>query len=172
MTSIELPEHFTTIAEVAVAFTGFAGVVSVLGRSSLDPKVRFWRVQLIVITSLSAMFGALTPSALQLLLTEESVLWRTSCLVLLLLIAGQLVFVYRSMPSEHGSGPLRLFYSPMAAVLTIGSLLLQLGLGSVALGLISTAAAALYSLALLFLLLASAFHFLRLLQGAQPDAAV
>jgi hypothetical protein len=170
MTSIELPEHLATIAEVAVAFTGFAGIVSVLGRSSLDPKVRFWRVQLIVMTSLSAMFGALVPSALQLLVSDGDALWRISSLILLLLVAGQLAVVYRSMPSEQASGPLRMFYSPMSVVLTVGSLLCQVGLASVVVGTISTSAPALYFLTLLFLLLASAFHFLRLLKGAQPDA--
>jgi hypothetical protein len=172
VTVIEIPEHLATIAEVSAAFTGFAGLVSVLGRSSLDPKVRFWRVQLIVITSLSAMFGALIPSAIQSLVSDESALWRTSSLILFLLVASQLIFVYRSMPSEQASGPLKLLYSPMAVVLTVGSLVFQICLASVVVGLVSTEAPAVYSLSLLFMLLASTFHFFRLLKGAQPDAAV
>ena len=70
----ELPEHLATIAEVAAAFTGFAGLVSVLGKSSIHPKIRFWRVELMIITSLGAMFGALVPGALALLVADEAVL--------------------------------------------------------------------------------------------------
>lgn len=172
MAPIELPEHLSTIAEVAAAFTGFAGIVSVLGSSRLDPEVRFWRVQLIVITSMAAMFGALAPSTIQLITVDGVSLWRASSLVLFLLVSGQLVFVYRSMPSEHASGPLRLFYSPTVGTLTIGSLINQLGFASVAAGFIPAMAPALYSEALIFLLIVTAFHFLRLLKGAQPERAV
>ncbi len=171
MISIELPQHMETIAEVAAAFTGFAGLVSVLGKSNLDPKVRFWRVQLMIITSLGAMFGALTPPTIALLTTQEVVVWRVSSFVLFMLMLGQLTYVYRSMPEEHASGPLRMFYSPGASVLTIGSLVFQVCLIGIAAGCILTGAPAIYSIALVFLLIASAFHFLRLVKGSQPNVA-
>ena len=171
MIPIELPQHLETIAEVAAAFTGFAGLVSVLGNSNLDPKVRFWRVQLMIITSLAAMFGALTPPTIALLAVQDDTLWRLSSLVLLGLISCQLVFVYRSMPIEHAAGPLRMFYSPMASILTIGSLVLQGVLFSIVVGCNLDVAPAVYVAALVFLLFASAFHFLRLVKGPQPDVA-
>jgi hypothetical protein len=171
MMPIELPQHLETIAEVAAAFTGFAGLVSVLGSSNLDPKVRFWRVQLMIITSLAAMFGALTPPTIVLLAVQEGALWRLSSFVLLVLMSGQLVFVYRSMPIEHATGPLRMFYSPLASILTIGSLVLQGCLISIAAGCNLDVAPAVYVIALVFLLLASAFHFLRLVKGSQPNVA-
>lgn len=171
MMPIELPQHLETIAEVAAAFTGFAGLVSVLGRSKLDPKIRFWRVQLLIITSLAAMFGALTPPSVSLLTTQEAFLWRLSSFVLFLLMSGQLIYVYRSMPIEHASGPLRMFYSPFASVLTIGSMVLQGCLIAITTGYIPAMAPAVYSIALVFLLVASAFHFLKLVMGSQPHAA-
>jgi hypothetical protein len=170
MTPAVLPEHLETIAEVAAAFTGFAGLVSVLGRSHLDPKIRLWRVQLMIVTSLAAMFGALAPSIIQLVLPDAEDLWRASAFVLLLLCAGQLTFVYRSMPGEHATGLLRTFYSPMAAALSGNSLAIQLALAAVVLDFIPAAAPALYSYGLLFLLVASSFHFLILVRSAQPDA--
>ena len=169
MIPIELPQHLETIAEVAAAFTGFAGLVSVLGKSNLDPGVRFWRVQLMIITSLAAMFGALTPPTILLVTTQEDVLWRLSSFFLFLLMSGQLSYVYRSMPIEHATGRLRMFYSPMSSILTIGSVVFQVCLISIAAGYNLSTAPAIYVVALLFLLLASAFHFLRLVKGSQPN---
>jgi hypothetical protein len=166
---VELPEHLETIAEVAAAFTGFAGLVSILGRSHLDPRIRLWRVQVMIVTSLAVMFGALTPSTVRLLIPEPDAFWRISSLILLVLVSGQLVFVYRSMPAEQATGRLRLMYGPVAIALTVGSLALQLGLGAVVFGFLPSAAPSIYSIALLFLLLASSFHFLRLVRSAQPD---
>ena len=93
-----------------------------------------------------------------------------SAALLLLLCAGQLTFVYRSMPEEHATGLLRTFYSPMAPALSANSLAIQLALAAVVLGFIPAAAPALYSYGLLFLLVASSFHFLILVRSAQPDA--
>lgn len=171
MISIELPQHLLTIAEVAAAFTGFAGLVSVLGKSNLEPKIRFWRVKLMIITSLAAMFGALTPATILLLTTQEAALWRLSSMVLLLLISGQLAYVYWTMPREHAAGLLRLFYSPGASMLTISSLVCQVSLIAVVAGYVLAIAPAVYSISLLFLLVASAFHFLRLVKGSQPNVA-
>lgn len=166
----EPPAHLQTIAEVAAAFTGFAGLVSVLGRSRLDPKVRLWRVQVMIVTSLASLFGALAPSILQQVVSEDAALWRVSACVLLALFATQLGFVFRGMPSEQASGVLRLVKTPAGAVLTICSLGFQLVLLAVVLGGLSRMAMAVYSVAVLFLLLASSYHFLVLVRGAQPDA--
>ena len=162
MEIIDLPQHLETIAELSAAFTGFAGLVGALGTSHLDPKVRFWRVLLIIVSSLAAMFGALTPATLQSFLSEPDSLWRVSSFVLLWLVAGQLTLVYRTMPIETAGGPLRLFYDPISTGLTLVSISLQVSLAAVALGFFSSVASGIYSLALLFLLAASAFHFLRL----------
>lgn len=171
MISIELPQHLQTIAEVAAAFTGFAGLVSVLGKSNLDPSIRFWRVKLMIITSLAAMFGALTPATISLFPMQEATLWRLSSSVLLLFISGQLAYVYWTMPIEHAAGLLRLFYSPGATMLTISSLACQVSLIAVVSGYVLAVAPAVYSISLLFLLVASAFHFLRLVKGSQPNVA-
>ena len=171
MLPIELPEHLETIAEVAAAFTGFAGLVSVLGKSSLDPKIRFWRVQLMIVTSLAAMFGALTPATISLFITQEALLWRLSSFVLLLFISSQLIYVYRTMPIEHATGLLRMFYSLGATMLTIGSLACQASLIIIVADCSHAVAPAVYSISLMFLLVASAFHFLRLVKGSQPNVA-
>lgn len=163
------PEHLQTIAEVSAAFTGFAGLVSVLGTSRIDPKVRLWRVQVMIVTSVSALFGSLTPDTLQLFLPGSEGLWRASSLVLLVLVSGQLAFVYRGMPAEQGTGPFRLMRTAVGIVLTIASVSIQVTLALVALGFHEAIAPALYSVGVLFLLLASSYHFLVLVRGAQPD---
>ena len=162
VTIVDLPQHLETIAELSAAFTGFAGLVGALGTSHLAPKVRYWRVLLIIVSSLAAMFGALTPSTLQLFLYESDALWRVSSFVLLLFVAGQLTLVYRTMPVENAGGPLRLFYDPISSGLTLASISLQVCLAAIAIGFLLNVASGIYSLALLFLLAASAFHFLRL----------
>jgi hypothetical protein len=171
MISVELPEHLATIAEVAAAFTGFAGLVSVLGRSNLDPKIRFWRVELMIITSLGAMFGALIPGALSLVIANTTDLWRIASFALFLIMFGQLLYVYLSMPPEQSTGPLRMFYGLLPSFLTIFSLLFQVCLVAVSVGYNQEIASATYVFALVFLLLGSAFHFLRLVKGSQPNVA-
>jgi hypothetical protein len=52
------------VAEVSVAFAGFAGIVSVFGRSRIDPDVRMWRIRVMILMSLVTLLFALLPSAL------------------------------------------------------------------------------------------------------------
>lgn len=152
-----------------MAFAGFAGLVSVLGTSRLPPDVRLWRVRVLIVTSLSALFGALAPSIVAQLGLEPEQLWRACALLLALVMFGQISFVYYWMPASRGTGPFRLVATPSGVVLTCAAGLAISSLVLVAAGLLSGIGAAVYSLALLFLLAAGSFHFLALILAAQPE---
>ena len=124
-----------------------------------------------IVTSVCALFGALAPVTVRLFLARDDVMWRVSSFVLLLLMLGQITFVHRGMPAEQATGPFRLVAAPVGVVLTVGSISLQLALALVVLGVARGVAAAIYSVAVLFLLLASSYHFLALVRGAQPDVS-
>ena len=79
-----------TVAEVSVAFAGFAGIVSVFGRSRIDPEVRMWRIRVMILTSLVTLLFALLPAALLESGLPHKSAWRTSALLLSAGLAGQL----------------------------------------------------------------------------------
>lgn len=81
-----------TLSEASITFTGLAGLVSVLGSSSLPPHVRAWRVQNMILCSLLAFFCTLIPQGLLLYgLPVESV-WTLTSGVLLASQIAQVIF--------------------------------------------------------------------------------
>ena len=164
-TSIQT-DYLETIAEISVAFAGFAGIVGVFGRSALAPEVRVWRVRTMILTSLLTLFGAMLPVLLGQFDASVSSVWRSSALALAFLTAAQLFVVARSRPvgvpfSPHMRQPMPI----ILLVLTCSSVLLQ---SSIAAGFLLEAAAPLYSTSVSYLLFLSAYHFFRLIQAIQP----
>ena len=72
-----------TLSEASITFTGLAGLVSVLGSSSLPPHVRAWRVQNMILCSLLAFFCTLIPQSLLLygLSLEDAWTWTSGVLL-------------------------------------------------------------------------------------------
>ena len=157
--------YLETIAEISVAFAGFAGIVGVFGRSALPPEVRVWRVRTMILTSLLTLCGALLPILLGQFAISVEAVWRSCGLFLAVITFVQLAAVAKSRPAAVPLRPkLRQPMTVILLVLTCSSGLLQL---SVSAGAFSDAAPALYSCSVSYLLFLSAFHFFRLIQAVQ-----
>ena len=84
-----------TIAEIAVAFAGFASLVSVLGKgtSSDDPRVSGTRMRGMIIFSLMAIAFSLIPYLLHRYGLERDTVWRLSSALFALGFVGVTVWV-------------------------------------------------------------------------------
>jgi hypothetical protein len=155
------------MAEIAAAFAGFAGVVAAFGKTNLEPEVRLWRVQTLIVTSVAALFGCLVPSLVALLDVSEEGIWRISSACMFAIVFSQLMNVYRNTPAQIGTGYFRLARTPIGALLTTGSLTVQGLLLSVSFGAFYGAQEFIYAVSAVFLLLAASYHFLVLVRSVQ-----
>lgn len=75
-----------TVAEVAVAFAGFASLVSILGRgtSADDPRVLSFRMRAMLLTSLLVVGFSLIPVILDSYGARPNLAWTASSILLLL----------------------------------------------------------------------------------------
>jgi len=81
---LETTDTLLTIAEIAVAFAGFAGIASVLGRRhpTVDPRVNALRLHNLVDVGLGVVFLALMPVVLDAFFVEfflqDALAWRVT----------------------------------------------------------------------------------------------
>ena len=163
-----IPNHLLTIAEVAAAFGGFAGIMSVFRRSHLNSKIRLWRVQSMIVTSLLAIFAALLPFALASLGFSDLLLWKIGAAFLFLFLLGQVLFVHVSTPPEHAIGAFRLLRLPMGIVLMLCTTSIQVLLLIGVFGKLSQWLEGLYTVGVVYLLFSATYHFLVLVKALQP----
>jgi predicted membrane protein len=69
-------DFFQTLSQISVAFAGFAGVVNTLGRSTLDPKARAFRIRSLIGWSLFALFFSMFPFIVSQFGISEPKIWR------------------------------------------------------------------------------------------------
>ena len=126
-----------TIAEVAVAFAGFASIVGILGTRSASsaPRVNALRMRIMLLHSLVVVAFSLVPHILHSYGLQEGTVWRASSglYVIVLTIVGVSLFPrirkIRALPSNVGSGGREgLVANPIFLLEAILSLLNVLGL--------------------------------------------
>ena len=162
---MESLDHLTTIAELAVAFAGFAGIVVVLKREDDDvwtalENARLWGL---LVVSLPVTIFALIPIAVSSAGYAEPVVWRISatiCVIALVLI-GLATFprfgaAFRSIPEALRPKSIRLLYVINTGLYAVG-LSLYAGIALDVIALKFTA----YFSALLAQLCSSAILFVR-----------
>ena len=107
-----------TLAEVAATFAGFAALVTLFARRRLEGGAThdLMRLRLVIGTSVVVVMGALIPLAIAGFGVQEATVWRTSALILLVLIC----FVIGSFLSSYGT--VRGSYPPdkLAVMVAIG----------------------------------------------------
>lgn len=86
---------FLTIAEVAVAFAGFASLVGVLGHrtSADDPRVIGLRMRAMLLSSLTVVAFSIFPIVLGRYGAGPDLVWTVSSTVLLLAVAGYVTWL-------------------------------------------------------------------------------
>ena len=95
-----------TIAEVAVAFAGFASIVSVLGRRSSDTPehINALRMRAMILSSLLAVAFSILPFLLHSYGLAGAALWRTSSVFLLFASTGLAYSIMRRIIEVPASG--------------------------------------------------------------------
>lgn len=166
---MEHQDLMLTFAEVAVAFAGFSAVVSMFDRRSEhdDPRVRHYRVRVMVEYGVCVSIFAFVPYLLDALLGSPELAWR--------LASGLLVCVWSfiGLSAQHRSkriferstfavAPAFAFAS--AAIGYIGAAILVLNV----FGRPIRSAGASYAVGLFFPLLQTALYFLRIVVHGDP----
>lgn len=164
-----------TIAEIAIALTGFTGVVAFLGQRARGEwrAVDLFRFNQLLGGSLAALLFSFTPILLFRLGAPEMVLWRASSGLIATYIVGAFLLANRAirrLPKAE-----RVEIAPMALLIVqvLGAAVLSLQLLSAA-GVVYPGRSAPVLIGLVWLLMFSAFQFVRLfrmLHGQSGDAA-
>ena len=169
-----MSEQLFTIAQLAVAFAGFASLATVLGhRSKPQSALDAARFRVLLFYSLPVAFLALLPGVFAHFGLAEPTSWRAACAVLALVFLGlgrfsslrQGLTQTRAAGLRHHPGDVALF-TVLTGVPVAACALVAVGLGS-------TFAAPTFVLSLILLLLVAAFTFARLvlsLIGTDPAA--
>ena len=149
-------EPLTTLAEVAIAFAGFASIVIVFGNRGRRGIPLVFRVATrgMLLCSLTVVFAAFLPFVLAKVQLTTLNLWQAShgcflaILIILVMAAG------KDGAKVKGAVALR--------IRVLGGIPLVLAIGFVCAGLFGWYPAAAYILALLTLMLLSAIHFVNI----------
>jgi hypothetical protein len=161
---VEESETLRTLAEVAVALTGFTGIVAVLGRRAGGEwsPLELLRLRMLLETSLGVLFLSLLPVLLLTLRLSQETVWRVSnALQGVVHLGGALVLylrVSRLAPSQWPSEERWL----TAALAPVSLAILSVQSGAV-FGLLSSYEFFVYLLGLVYLLALAALHFVLLL---------
>lgn len=166
---MEHQDLLQTFAEVAVAFAGFSAVVSIFDRriQDDDPRVRHYRVRVMVEYSLCVSIFAFVPYLVDAVLGREELAWRLSSA--LLAAAWSTVGLSASRRArrifERSTFSVAPAFSAIATALGYtGAAILILN----ALGLSLGSPGAAYIVGLFFPLLQSALYFLRIVVHGDP----
>lgn len=166
---MELLGTFETISQIAIALTGFTGVVVALGRGGPDgwgPSERFL-LRALLYWSLGTAFLALVPSGLA-RLPAVAAPWRVAHGLFAVFHASVFVWFFRE--SARLALPIA-DYRPNLVIIPVGLAILAAEV-LVACGLLGDAAPFLYFVALLWFLFLASRVFVALVVPAQrPDTA-
>lgn len=161
---MEESETLRTLAEVAVALTGFTGIVAVLGRRAGGEwsPLELLRLRMLLETSLGVLFLSLLPVLLLTLRPSQETLWRVSNSLQGLLHLGGALVLYRRVSRLEPSQwpPEERWLTATFAPVSLAILAAQAG---AALGCLSSYESFVYLLGLMYFLALAALHFVLLL---------
>jgi hypothetical protein len=166
---LEHQDLLQTFAEVAVAFAGFSAIVSIFDRRSSrdDPRIRHFRVRVMVEYSLCVAIFAFVPYLLNAILASHELSWRISSA--LLVAVWSVVGLSASRRAREIFGKSALTVAPAFSALATA-----LGYGGAAILLLNVIGISLrtpgasYIVGLFFPLLQSALYFLRIVAHGDP----
>jgi hypothetical protein len=146
-----------TIAEVAVAFAGFASLVGVLGQRSSadDPRVIGVRMRAMLLASLMVVGFSIFPILLAAYGADPDLTWMVSSLVLLVVTVGYYRWFVRALQAL-GDVPASKFQRRLVVPIIAG---VMFTLGALLLANVFFASPAVYLTALALLLFQSGFAF-------------
>lgn len=163
---MERSDLLLTLAEIAIAFAGFASIAAVLGRerSRDDPRFDAWRLRNVLEASLAVGLFAVFPFIPHAFALGEDAAWRLSALAFLLWnVAGVFMSVRRARAlQQQGTDTGSLGYLLLFVAIELS---IDLPLLAVALGLLPQVASAVYLVALILSLVQAGLFFIRLVSS-------
>ena len=163
---LEDTDTLLALAEIAAAFAGFAALVSVIRRDAdrVSEAVHdLLRLRLVIAGSVAGVAAALVPVGLAGYGTDQTLNWRLSALILLVIDYGIMLSFVRAYRPVRGSFPPDRF--AVTLVLSL-ELLEQLSLLAIVVAVPVGNAAALYVTALIANICQAGFIFVRFVSSA------
>jgi len=163
-------EVLLTIAEVSIAFAGFASIVAVLGRRegggwSIEDVDRFW---VMIEYSFAALFFSVVPFALHHSGVKDPALWASGSALMAAFLLGYAVMVTRRLIRHRLAGSVRSHWASIGAMYAVcGGLTVVQTLNAVSD--LFEEPFGIYLIGILWLLAAAGFMFIRLLSVIRPD---
>lgn len=160
---------FLAMAQIAVAFAGFAGVIGAFNRFTTDPRAVAFRVRAMVILSLHALLMSLAPFALAAFGLVPEAAWRIACAyaalqatLLTVVLVRQGLPIFREKLLHTGA--INFLWN------AIGAVVICLLFAAAATALPPSLADEIYVAAIVYVVLLCAFNFLMLILSIDFDA--
>jgi len=161
---VSMREHsdlLLTIAEISIAFAGFASVVAAFSRFRLEAEAAIFRVRLMVIVSLSTLLFALLPLLPPKFGASEAASWQISAMIIAVIIIALSLWAWRRLKPLYSIGLIHT--QKITAVWYTCTAILIAGLIASAVGLLAELAPAIYLSTLFFGLVLCSFYFIMLI---------
>lgn len=156
------------LAQIAVAFAGFAGVIGAFSQFTTHPRVTAFRVKGMVAISLFALISSLAPIFAAALVSDVATIWRASAAVIAALGAGLFASLLREVTPLFQEQLLKteainiIWYGVSAASIVV--------LVCIAAGLVPMQKGAdAYAASIVFMLVLCAYNFLMLILSVRFD---
>jgi hypothetical protein len=160
----EQADLLLTIAEIAIALAGFAGVVAAFSTFRLAPEATVFRVRLMVAEALMVLVAALLPIVIVKFGVSESTALRISAFLMGLGVTGVAVWAWIGLRPLYQAGLLKT--QVITTVWYTIGVALAIGLFSVAAGYMVVIAPAIYLSGLFFGIVLCCFYFIMLILAA------
>jgi len=158
---VDQAELLQTIAQISIAFAGFAGVVAAFSKFRLAPEAAIFRVRLMVVVALVTLLFSLFPFLPPKFGLSASASWRLSAFLLGIIIFSLSLWSWSDLRPLYQAGLLKT--QKITAAWYLFSALLIVALFLSASGLINSIAPAIYLTGLFFGLALCSFYFVMLM---------
>jgi hypothetical protein len=164
---IDEADLLQTIAQISLAFAGFAGVVAAFSKFRLAPEAAIFRVRLMVVIALAILLFSLFPFLPPKFGVTELATWRLSAFLLSIVVLIIAFWSWRHLKPLYQAGLLKT--QKITVVWYSAGALLCVGLLGSAAGLFGSLASAIYVTGLFFSLALCSFYFVMLMIAVELD---
>jgi len=161
----EYRELLETLAQLFIAFAGFAGIVATFSTIRLSPEATVFRLRALVAVALFALVVSLLPILIEAFNGTEVATLRISAFLFGVGMCGIFLWIWRQLLPLYSAHVLdtQLF----AALQTIAGVLIMVGLFSVSAGLFVEMAAAIYLSGLFMGIIMCSFYFIMVILAVE-----
>jgi len=164
---MEHADLLQTIAQISIAFAGFAGVVAAFSKFRLDPEAAIFRIRLMVVVALVTLLFSLFPLLPPNFGLSESDSWRISAFLFSLTIISISIWSWVRLRFLYQAGLLNT--QKITIVWYLAAVILIIALFVTISGRIDSFTPAIYITALFFGLALCSFYFIMLIVAVELE---